>query len=105
MTITVLDYRREYIGSKKLTYFTDCKRVLPEQRDLARGSDLVVLDALKFTSHRNHMTIDEAIETALDIGAPRTYFVHMTHQVNHATVEKTLPQNIHLAYDGLVIEL
>lgn len=94
----------EKTSEKKLTYFTDCKRVSPEQRDLARGSDVVVLDALKFTSHRNHMTIDEAIETAQDIGAPKTYFVHMTHQVDHQSVQATLPEGIQLAYDGLLVE-
>lgn len=95
----------ERSSGKKITYYTDCKRVGPEQRDLARGSDVVVLDALRPDPHPSHMNIDEAIETALDIGAPRSYFTHLTHAVEHATCQKSLPPNLFLAYDGLRINL
>jgi len=95
----------EKSSGRKVTYFTDCKRVSPAQREMARGSDLVVLDALRPEPHPSHMNIEEAIETALDIGAPQTYFTHLTHTVQHKVYERTLPPGIALAHDGLRVEL
>ena len=39
------------------------------------------------------------------IGARETWLIHLTHEVDHATVEATLPDGIKLAYDGLVLEV
>ena len=35
------------------------------------------------------------------IGAGRTYFTHMAHQVKHAETNRGLPDGMELAYDGL----
>lgn len=95
----------EKSSGKKFTYYTDCKRVEAEQREMARGSDVVVLDALRPEPHPSHMNIEEAVETALAIAAPATYFTHLTHTVEHRVYEKKLPPKVHLAYDGLRIQL
>lgn len=90
---------------RKFTYYTDCKEVNEEARDVARGSDVVVLDALRPEPHPSHMNIEEAIETALAIDAPQTYFTHLTHVVKHDPYEAKLPRKIALAYDGLRLVL
>lgn len=91
----------EKSSGKQFTYYTDCKLVGQEQRDLARGSEVVVLDALRPEPHPSHMNIEEAVETALDIGAPRTFFTHLTHAVEQGAWEEKLPPGIFPAYDGL----
>ena len=95
----------EKSSGKKFTYYTDCKRVPREGVELARGSDVVVLDGLRPEPHPSHMSIDEAVETALEIGAPRTYLTHLTHLTDHATGEAGLPPAIRFAYDGLRLSL
>jgi phosphoribosyl 1,2-cyclic phosphate phosphodiesterase len=95
----------ERSSGKKIAYYTDCKEVGPEQRELARSADIVILDALRPNPHPTHMSIEEALETALDIGAPQTYFTHMTFMVDHETYSRQLPQGVSLAYDGLRISL
>ena len=95
----------ERASGKKAVYYTDCKEVGAPQRVLAAGAHLVILDALQHRSHATHMSIGEAVETATDIGAPQTYFTHMAFPVDHATVERTLPDGISLAWDGLRIKL
>ncbi len=90
---------------KKAVYFTDCKEVLPEQREMARGAEVVILDALQQRKHPTHMSIDEAVETARDIGAGQTYFTHMAFLVDHETVDSELPAGISLSYDGLRLQL
>jgi phosphoribosyl 1,2-cyclic phosphate phosphodiesterase len=48
-----------------------------------------------------HLTIEEAVEIALRLGAAKTYFIHMTHSMLHAEENARLPEGMELAYDGL----
>lgn len=95
----------ERSSGAKFVYYNDCRRVEPEARDLAKGADTVVLDGLRPQAHPTHMSIEEAVETALAIGAPINYLTHMTFHVDHASWERRLPETIQLAYDGLRLQL
>lgn len=95
----------ERSSGKKFTYFTDCKRVPHEAVDMAKGSDVVVLDGLRPAPHPSHMTIAEATAVAQEIGAPLSYLTHLTHLTDHAEVEAGLPDNVRVAYDGLRLNL
>lgn len=88
-------------SGRKFTYYTDCKRIPREAIELARGSDAVVLDGLRPTPHPSHMSIDEAVVAAREIGAPQTWLTHLTHLSDQTTVEASLPPGIAPAYDGL----
>ena len=88
-------------SGKKLAYFTDCKEVTQEARDLATGADVVVLDGLRPKPHPSHMTVREATDAALELGPRLAYLTHMTFMVDHAATEAELPERVHLAYDGL----
>ena len=72
---------------------------------LANGVDIAILDGLRYDSHPSHMTIDEAVEAAGRIGAKETYLVHMTHDIDHTSAEKVLPDGVRFAYDNLVLEI
>lgn len=95
----------EASSGMRFAYYTDCKSVPAVARSLARGVDLLVLDALYYREHRSHMSIAQALEVAHDITAPMTYLTHLTYPVNHATLESELPPNIRVAYDGLRLSL
>lgn len=89
----------------RFAYYTDCKEVGAEARELARGSQVVVLDGLRPDPHPTHMSVDEAVATARDIGAPQTFLTHMTHSIDHGPAESRLPPEVRLAYDGLRLSL
>jgi phosphoribosyl 1,2-cyclic phosphate phosphodiesterase len=91
----------EASSGKKLVYYTDCKRVDADARALAEGADVVVLDGLRPNSHPSHMTVEEATQTAVEMGSPLSYLTHMTYMVDHESTEADLPENVHLAFDGL----
>jgi phosphoribosyl 1,2-cyclic phosphate phosphodiesterase len=93
----------EASSGKKLVYYTDCKQVDADARALAEGADVVVLDGLRPNPHPSHMTVEEATRTAVEIGAPLSYLTHMTYIVDHESTEADLPENVHLAFDGLRI--
>lgn len=95
----------ERSSGRKFTYYTDCKRVPREATQLAKGSDVVVLDGLRTTPHPSHMSIDEAVAAAAEIGAPQTWITHLTHQTDHARLAAALPAGIAPAYDGLRLKI
>lgn len=90
---------------KKFAYYTDCKRVPREAVALASGADVVVLDGLRPLPHPSHMSIEEAVAVAREIGAPSTLITHLTHLNDHAELAAALPAGISPAYDGLRLAL
>lgn len=96
----VLGYR---IGN--LAYCTDCNDIPPASQDLLRDLDVLVLDALRIRPHPTHLTLAQAIDWAARIGARRTYFTHIAHEILHAEVQAQLPAGMHLAHDGLTLEI
>jgi phosphoribosyl 1,2-cyclic phosphate phosphodiesterase len=102
-TTTGLVFRRG--GRKLLAYFTDCKEVTADAEEAARGVDTLVVDALRHASHTTHMSVEEAVEASHRIAPGRTYFTHMCHDLGHVETELLLPQNIRLAYDGLLLSI
>ena len=95
----------EKSSGKKFVYYSDCKRVPREAMALAKGADAVCLDGLRIEMHPTHMNIEEACAVAAEIDAPVTYLTHLTHNIEHAVWEKKLPPGVHLAYDGLRLQL
>jgi phosphoribosyl 1,2-cyclic phosphate phosphodiesterase len=86
-------------------YLTDCNGVPDASLELLRGVEHVVLDALRRRPHPTHFTIDEAVTAARGIGAARTYFTHIAHELGHAATCASLPEGMALAHDGLVLDI
>jgi phosphoribosyl 1,2-cyclic phosphate phosphodiesterase len=86
-------------------YLTDVNFIPHETIEKLKNLDVLVLDALHHREHHSHFNITQAIEQAETIGAKKTYFTHISHYMGLAAeVEKTLPTNMHLAFDGQQFE-
>jgi phosphoribosyl 1,2-cyclic phosphate phosphodiesterase len=85
----------------RLAYFTDCSAVPEAAEEMARGSDVVVLDALRHTEHPTHMSVQQAVAAARKIASPRTFFTHMAYHIDHQRDSRLLPEGMGFAYDGL----
>jgi len=90
-------------GRKLLAYFTDCSDVPEEAIGAAFGVDVLVLDALRESPHPTHMNFTQALDASRRIAPRKTYLTHLCHEVSHATKVLELPENCHLAHDGLNI--
>jgi phosphoribosyl 1,2-cyclic phosphate phosphodiesterase len=87
-------------------YVTDAKYIDQAEKDKLKGVKVLILNALRKEEHNTHLNLNQAINVADEIGADQTYFTHISHHMGfHQDIEKELPQNIHLAYDNLKIEL
>lgn len=86
-----------------LVYATDVSAIPPQGWSMMRGVKTLVLDALRIRHHPTHFNLEQAVTAALKIGADRTWFVHIAHELLHAEVEESIPEGIHLAWDGLTL--
>ena len=104
--IPVIHGRMEVYGFRigNVAYLTDHSELPEASLAKLRGLDILFLDALRHKPHPTHSTVAASIETARLLGAKRTYFTHMCHDLPHAETEASLPEGVHLAYDGLVLE-
>ena len=89
----------------KFTYITDANKIDEQEKEKIKGSQVLVLNALRKKAHISHFTLDEAIGLVQELKIPTAYFTHISHQLGrHQTIEAELPDGIHLAYDGLSLE-
>lgn len=105
--IEVMHYRLPVLGFRvgDLTYITDAKTINDEEKEKIKGSEVLILNALQKQPHISHLTLEEAIALAEEIGARHTYFTHISHRLGlHKEVDAELPDGMNLAYDGLKIE-
>jgi phosphoribosyl 1,2-cyclic phosphate phosphodiesterase len=86
-------------------FITDVTEIPPSTLELMRGLDVLALDCLRERPHTTHLCLEQAVDYARRIGARRTFFIHMCHDLEHAETEARLPPEIRLAYDGLELEI
>lgn len=106
--IEVMHYKMPVLGFriKDFTYITDAKTISEAEKEKIKGTRILVINALQKEKHISHFTLDEAISFAKEMNAEQTYFTHISHRMGmHDEVSKELPERIHLAYDGLSLEI
>lgn len=84
-------------------YCTDTNKIPKESYKYLKGLQILIIDALRFTTHSTHFSRDEAVNVINDLMPKKSYLIHMAHQMKHSDCERDLPENIRLAYDGLEI--
>ena len=101
--VPILHGSRPILGLRfaRFAYLTDCSAIPDASWPLLEGLDVLVLDALRERPHPTHFSVSEAVDAARRIGARRTYFTHMCHDLSHAATCARLPDGMALAYDGL----
>jgi phosphoribosyl 1,2-cyclic phosphate phosphodiesterase len=84
-------------------YLTDHNDIPPDSLEQLRGLDILFLDALRHRPHPTHSTVERSLQTVEVLTPRRAFFTHICHDLAHARTEETLPSNVRLAYDGLVL--
>ena len=106
--IEVLHFKMKVFGYRigNFTYITDANFISEEEIQKVIGSEILVLNGLRKEAHPSHFTFDEALELIARIKPKQAYLTHISHQLGkHEDVTNELPPNVHLAYDGLTIDL
>jgi len=88
------------------TYITDANRIDELEKVKIKNSSVIVINALRKEQHISHYTLREAEEIVNDLKIPNAFFTHISHQMGkHEDVNKCLPDNRKLAWDGLTLHI
>lgn len=87
-------------------YLTDVNFIEETELEKLKNLDVLILNALRKEEHISHYSLYQALEIIEMLKPKKAYLTHISHQMGFYTeVLKELPQNVELAYDGLMIEL
>jgi phosphoribosyl 1,2-cyclic phosphate phosphodiesterase len=106
--IQVMHYKLPVLGFRigDFTYITDANFISPKERTKASNSKFLVLNALHHKPHISHFNLEEAKAVSKIIGAEQTYFTHISHYMGlHDSINKTLSNDMKLAFDGLQLKV
>ncbi len=99
-TSTILGFR---FGAA--AYLTDHSDIPERSKAKLHGLDVLFLDALRHRPHPTHSTVERSVAWVNELKPRRAYFTHICHDLPHQATEDSLPENVHLAYDGLELDV
>ena len=85
-------------------YVTDFSDIPEASQDRLRGLDILFLDALRHRPHPTHSTLENSVRLVERLQPKRAFFTHISHDLAHEETNRSLPEHIRLAYDGLKLE-
>ncbi len=88
----------------KLAYVTDAKEIPETSKELLRGLDILVINALRERPHPTHLSLSEAVAVVEELKPRQAYLVHLSHELGHEEATKQLSPGIEVAYDGMTVE-
>lgn len=90
---------------QNVAYITDIKTMSAQEKEKLKDLDILIVTGLRFEPHPTHFNIEEALAFITELAPKKAYLTHISEPLGfHAEVEKQLPDNVFLAYDGLVLE-
>ncbi|MCP5118663.1 MAG: MBL fold metallo-hydrolase, partial [bacterium] len=105
--VPLLHGNGETIGFRfgNAAYLTDHSEIPASSLAKLQNLDLLFLDALRDKPHPTHTTVEQALRHVEQLKPKQALFTHICHDLGHAATEERLPENVHLAHDGMVISL
>lgn len=89
-----------------IAYLTDMSYISNQEKEKLENLKVLVVDALRIDPHPTHFNLQQALDLVAELNPERAYFTHISHRLGfHNEVQATLPKNVYLAYDGLVVEV
>ena len=107
MPVRVMHGKLPIVGFRidNFAYITDMKTISDEDAQLLRGVEYLIVNGLRHKPHPSHQSIEDAIAFGRQLGVKEMWIIHLNHNIlPHEQEERLLPEGVHLAYDGEVIE-
>jgi phosphoribosyl 1,2-cyclic phosphate phosphodiesterase len=104
--VTVIHGDKPILGFRfgSAAYLTDHSDVPAETLEKLRGLDILFLDALRYTPHPTHSTVERSLKIVDEVKPKRAFFTHICHDLPHEATNATLPPNVRLSYDGMKLD-
>ena len=99
--LQIFGYRFE-----NFAYLTDVKTIKKKEINKLHDLEVLVINALRIEEHYSHFNLHQALEFITEVRPRKAYLTHISHMLGfHDEVQKILPKNVFLAYDGLEITI
>lgn len=106
--IKVMHSKMEIFGFRigDFTYITDACKISPLEKEKAKGTKILVINAVREKKHYAHFNLEEALQFIEEIAPKKAYLTHISHMMGPVSkVHKKLPSNVEFAYDGLALDI
>jgi phosphoribosyl 1,2-cyclic phosphate phosphodiesterase len=106
--IEVMHYKLPVLGFRieNFAYITDAKTIEEKEKEKLKNLEILIINSLRKKEHLSHLNLEEAIELVKELNPKKAILTHLSHFMGkHSEVEKELPKNISIAYDGLKIKI
>ena len=106
--IEVMHYKLPVLGFRinDLTYITDAKTISRKEIEKIKGTRILVVNALRIREHISHFNLKEAINFINQVKPDMAYLTHVSHLMGRTEdLEKQLPDQVMIAYDGLQVDI
>lgn len=90
---------------KNLAYVTDILDYEEMIFESLQGIETLIISGRRWEKSVAHLSIDEGIAFSKKTGAKKTFFTHISHEIEHEKTSQELPETFFLAYDGLELTL
>jgi phosphoribosyl 1,2-cyclic phosphate phosphodiesterase len=88
-----------------VAYLTDASAIPEAAWPLLDGIEVLVLNALRHRPHPTHFSLSEAVAVAERLQARQAWFTHVCHDLGHDATNRSLPDGMRLAHDGLQLRV
>lgn len=106
--IEVMHHKMPVFGFRinDFTYITDASYISDEEKNKIVGSKVLVINALRKSPHISHFSLEQALDVINEVKPGKAYITHLSHFMGlHDAIERDLPENVFIAYDGLQIQV
>ncbi|MBU4537767.1 MAG: MBL fold metallo-hydrolase [Weeksellaceae bacterium] len=106
--VEVMHYKIPILGFKfkNLAYITDASYITELEKEKLKNLDYLILNCIrKENFHPAHFILPQVLELFEELKPKKMYLTHISHHLGtHGETQDELPENVHLAYDGLELQ-
>lgn len=103
-SVETVGYVIEVEGCGRVAYVPDVK-VIPEMsKEVLRGVEVMIVDALRPGGHPTHFSVEESLAAIEELEVGQAWLTHLGHENDHQELQGWLPESVRVAWDGLVLE-
>jgi phosphoribosyl 1,2-cyclic phosphate phosphodiesterase len=73
-------------GGASAVYLTDISEIPPAARHIIGQPETLIIDGLRTRPHETHLTFEQALTSAAELGARRVFLTHICHDYTHRQI-------------------
>lgn len=88
-----------------IAYLTDVSTIPEKSFAFLENLDILLIDCLREAAHPTHINIEQSLAYISRINAKQSYLIHMTHEIEYASLTNKLPKDVFVGFDGLKLHV